>query len=93
MGGRPGALLVQFCDGSLWYSLSYSQLFSSGEMTGWKRRRRKGGGPSACITRGSGLIFHSTVKQQGVRESGTTGLGPGAVPTGVLFFPLPNRKP
>lgn len=34
MGSRLGALLVQFCDGSLWYSLPYSQLFSSRENDG-----------------------------------------------------------
>lgn len=34
MWSRLGALLVQFCDGSLWYSLPYSQLLSSTENNG-----------------------------------------------------------
>ena len=49
VGSRLRALLVQFCDGSFWYSFPHSQLFSSRENDGVgkeeeERRRR----PSAC---------------------------------------------
>jgi len=53
VGSRLGAPLVQFCDGSLWYSVPHSQLFSSrGNEAGEgerERTKKRGGGPVLAI--------------------------------------------
>lgn len=51
MGNRLGDPLMQFCDGSLWYSVPHTQLFSSRGNEGreGERRKKRGGGPVLAI--------------------------------------------
>lgn len=87
MESRPGALLVQFSDGFLWYRSPLFRYFLLEKMMGWEKRRGEGGeGPVLAINRGSRLRFHPTGKWQALRQGERTGVGLGAVTNRGAFL-------
>ena len=59
MGSRLGTPLMQFCDGSLWYSVPHPSYFLLEEMM-WEggRVEKRGGGPVLAINMWSGLTSY-----------------------------------